>query len=122
MSLDSVDSTLWALDTDSEADDEIMEGDPLDIGEVAAQTLALCINPFATHPDYERGGFDFRKISVTDFDLEETIARRADAIAISVENSRGRGGERGMFAPESEEDDVVMDNAAMRAFFDDDDD
>lgn len=116
-----MDSTLWALDKDSEADDEIMEGDPLDIGEVAAQTLALCINPFATHPDYERGGFDFNKISAAGFDFEEAVAARADATsAAAAEGGSGSGG-RGTFAPTSEEEDVVIDNAAMRAFFDDDD-
>lgn len=58
ISLDSVDSTLWALENDTETDEEIMEGDPLDLGEIAAQALALCLDPFAIHPDRERGSFN----------------------------------------------------------------
>lgn len=52
-----MDSTLWALEKDTETDDEIMEGDPLDLGEVAAQMLALCIDPYAKHPDFAAGRF-----------------------------------------------------------------
>ncbi|CAN0511528.1 unnamed protein product, partial [Scytosiphon promiscuus] len=35
-----------------------MEGDPLDLGEVSAQALALCIDPYATHPSVPREGGD----------------------------------------------------------------
>lgn len=83
-----MDSTLWALENDTETDEDIMEGDPLDLGEIAAQALALCFDPFATHPDRERGSFNV-------FD--------------------------GYTGGEEDEADVVMDVAAMRAFFDSDD-
>ncbi|CAM9318178.1 unnamed protein product, partial [Choristocarpus tenellus] len=52
VSFDDLSSTLWAMEEGGEADDEIQEGDPLDVGEVVAQELALKIDPYAIHPDH----------------------------------------------------------------------
>ncbi|CAM9485474.1 unnamed protein product [Hapterophycus canaliculatus] len=98
VSLDSVDSTLWALEKDTETDDDIMEGDPLDLGEIAAQTLALCIDPFAKHPDFVSGD--------------------GDGSAVANANQPYAAGRFGMPA---EGEDEVLDVEAMRAFFDADD-
>lgn len=96
MSLDNVESTLWALEEDTETDEEIMEGDPLDLGEVAAQVLALCIDPYATHPSVPREGGD-----------------GGDAGGIYKAYSG--------FGPPPAEEDEVIDVDTMRAFFDADD-
>ncbi|CAM9694778.1 unnamed protein product [Scytosiphon promiscuus] len=98
VSLDSVESTLWALEKDTETDDEIMEGDPLDLGEVAAQTLALCIDPFAKHPDF--------------------VSTDGGGGAVANANQPYAAGRFGMPA---EGEDEVLDVEAMRAFFDADD-
>ncbi|CAM9643189.1 unnamed protein product [Ectocarpus sp. 4 AP-2014] len=96
VSLDSVQSTLWALEEDTETDDEIMEGDPLDLGEVAAQGLALCIDPYAKHPDF-----------------------------VPSSDAGGGNGEGatvpGRFGMPAEGEDVVLDVDTMKAFFDADD-
>lgn len=105
VSLESVESTLWALDEDSQVDDEIMEGRPLDIGEITAQALGLSIDPFATHPNHKRGVFDMKEVTERDF---------AKAAA-----SASQGAHR--FAPKSKEEDEVLDVATMQAFFDSDD-
>lgn len=96
VSLDSVESTLWALDRDTDTDDEIMEGDPLDLGEVAAQCLALCIDPFAKHPEF---------VSVFGAGDGEGI----------------EGPTPGRFGMPADGEDVVLDVEKMRAFFDADD-
>lgn len=102
VSLDSVDSTLWALEKDTETDDEIMEGDPLDLGEVAAQMLALCVDPYAKHPDF-----------VSPTDAGDGGGAGAGA---------GTGGfAAGRFGMPAEGEDEVLDVEAMRAFFDADD-
>lgn len=102
VSLDSVESTLWALEKDTETDDEIMEGDPLDLGEVAAQMLALCIDPFAKHPDF-----------VSPHDAGDGDPGRDGA---------GTGGfAAGRFGRPAEGEDVVLDVETMRAFFEADD-
>lgn len=104
VSLDSVESTLWALEKDTETDDEIMEGDPLDLGEVAAQMLALCIDPYAKHPDF--------------------VSPSSDA---GVGGNGGRAGETaagfdaGRFGMPAKGEDEVLDVETMRAFFDADD-
>lgn len=95
VSLESVESTLWALEKDTETDDEIMEGDPLDLGEVAAQTLALCIDPFAKHPDF-----------VSSDGLGGAVANANQPYAA------------GRFGMPAEGEDEVLDVEAMRAFFD----
>lgn len=92
-----MESTLWALEKDTETDDEIMEGDPLDLGEVAAQMLALCIDPYAKHPDF---------------------ASQPDG-AVGGEGTTGYV--PGRFGMPAEGEDVVLDVEAMRAFFDADD-
>lgn len=93
-----MDSTLWALEKDTETDDEIMEGDPLDLGEVAAQMLALCIDPYAKHPDF---------VSPSD---------------ASDGGGAGAGGfAAGRFGMPAEGEDEVLDVETMRAFFDADD-
>lgn len=102
VSLDSVDSTLWALEKDTETDDEIMEGDPLDLGEVAAQMLALCIDPYAKHPDF----------------VSQPDAGDGDGDG----DGAGTGGYAARrFGMPAEGEDVVLDVEAMRAFFDADD-
>ena len=98
VSLDSVDSTLWALEKDTETDDEIMEGDPLDLGEVAAQMLALCIDPYAKHPDF-----------VSPSDASDGGGAAAGGFAA------------GRFGMPAEGEDEVLDVETMRAFFDADD-
>lgn len=100
MSLDSVDSTLWALEKDTETDDEIMEGDPLDLGEVAAQMLALCIDPYAKHPDF---------VSPSDAGDGEGAGAGTGGFAA------------GRFGMPAEGEDVVLDVETMRAFFEADD-
>lgn len=100
VSLDSVESTLWALEKDTETDDEIMEGDPLDLGEVTAQYLALCIDPFAKHPDF---------VSVFG-----AGGGGGDGV--------GKGGQNpGRFGMPADGEDEVLDVETMRAFFDADD-
>ncbi|CAN0234838.1 unnamed protein product, partial [Discosporangium mesarthrocarpum] len=55
VSLDDVGSALWALEKEEpQPDDEVRDGDPLDVGEAVAQALALSIDPFATHPEHVR--------------------------------------------------------------------
>lgn len=98
MSLDNVDSTLWALESDTDTDDEIMEGDPLDLGEVAAQAMALCIDPFARDPNRPQG------------DEEDDNERGVRAFNVLNE---------GFAVPQGSGD--VMDVETMRAFFDADD-
>lgn len=89
-------STLWALEEDTETDDEIMEGDPLDLGEVAAQGLALCIDPYAKHPDF---------VPISD-----------------AGSGNGEGATLpGRFGMPAEGEDVVLDVDTMKAFFDADD-
>lgn len=100
VSLDSVESTLWALEKDTETDDEIMEGDPLDLGEVTAQYLALCIDPFAKHPDF-----------VSVFGAGDG---GGDGVGKGVQNP-------GRFGMPADGEDEVLDVEAMRAFFDADD-
>lgn len=90
--MDSVESTLWALDTDTDAEDEIMEGDPLDLGEIAAQTVAICIDPFA------------KRLS------ESTTTSEYWTSA----------GNTGIIGRQDEEGEVI-DVAAMKAFFEADD-
>lgn len=94
MSLDSVESTLWSLDKNSEVDDEIMEGQPLDVGEIAAQEVGLLIDPFATHPGVDAGREKEVVISLSDFDN------------LAEDSNPGPG-------------DEVEDVDAMRKFFDD---
>ncbi|CAM9727839.1 unnamed protein product [Ectocarpus fasciculatus] len=96
VSLDSVQSTLWALEENTETDDEIMEGDPLDLGEVAAQCLALCIDPYAKHPDFVPSS--------------DAGSGNSEGAAIP-----------GRFGMPAEGEDVVLDVDAMKAFFDADD-
>lgn len=93
VSLDSVQSTLWALEENTETDDEIMEGDPLDLGEVAAQCLALCIDPYAKHPDFVPSS--------------DAGSGNSEGAAIP-----------GRFGMPAEGEDVVLDVDAMKAFFD----
>lgn len=89
-----MESTLWALDTDTDAEDEIMEGDPLDLGEIAAQAVALCIDPFAKRPS-------------------ESATRTGE-----YWSSPGTTGSTGR---QEEEEGEVIDVAAMKAFFEADD-
>ncbi len=95
-----MESTLWALEADTDTDDEIMEGDPLDLGEVAAQMLALCIDPYAKHPDLASG-----------FDAEVGGGASAGDGAGTEEFAGGR------FGMPAEGEDVVLDVETMRAFF-----
>ena len=96
-----MDSTLWALEKDTETDDEIMEGDPLDLGEVAAQMLALCIDPYAKHPDF---------------------VSPSDAGGVGAGTGTGTAGfVAGQFGMPAEGEDEVLDVETMRAFFNADD-
>jgi len=96
-----VESTLWALEKDTDTDDEIMEGDPLDLGEVAAQMLALCIDPYAKHPD-----------------LVSRLDAEIDGGGSAGDWAGNEGFAAGRFGMPAEGEDVVLDVETMRAFFD----
>ena len=75
-----------------------MEGDPLDLGEIAAQAVALCIDPFAKRPG-------------TTAEAHLGVGERA--LIEMLQNTAGSAG----LERSGEEEEEVIDVAAMNAFF-----